>query len=346
MPIDGESLEINDTLLLVNDVQRAFGLGTVRSIAALGGTAARKWSVTTAAGRYVVRIRPPEFAQPGNVRFDHTILLRLAMAGLPVPRPLATPAGEPVLRREGESIEVLSWIEGEPWSAKVAGAAFGVGAFLACFHTVAAGEYPAGKLDQLREDHPDALQSGLDVLIARTVDPDSKRRLESVSILLEQGRRELEASLYASLPHAVIHGDIHPGNLRFLGADVAALYDFDYLSVQARARDLVDALIFFASERSLPLEPDDIRSLTQTFVPNLAASKTVLAGYQSVSRLTDREWRALPLLMRSRWIQMRLRGSRKVPASEQADFVLHNFSTVLDWIQESGPEFFVRLRNG
>lgn len=342
--MDDDSQVAAGTLSFVSDVMQDFGLGSVRSVEALGGTATQKWAVTTSSGRVVVRIRPPEFAHPEKARFDHTVLLRLVAAGVPVPRPLATPAGETLLVRGGDAVEVLSWIEGEPWSAEVPGVAQSVGAFLARFHLALADQRPVGETDQPREDHPDELQPILDTLMAGTVDPADRRRLGLIIDLLDKGRADLEATLYPSLPQTVIHGDFHPGNVRFCGAEVAALYDFDYLAVQARARDVIDALMFFASNRAAPFVPDDIHSLTQTFVPDFSASRAVLDGYRSISPLTDDEWRALPLLMRSRWVQMRLRGSRKVPPSEQTDFVLRNFSTVPDWIQDSGPAFFSRLR--
>ena len=61
---------------------------------------------------------------------------------------------------------------------------------------------------------------------------------------LDAVRSALDEGLYPKLPKAVIHGDIHPGNVKFKGSRVAAVYDFDYLSLQARIRDIVDAIIF------------------------------------------------------------------------------------------------------
>jgi Ser/Thr protein kinase RdoA (MazF antagonist) len=147
------------------------------------------------------------------------------------------------------------------------------------------------------------------------------------------------------LPQAVIHGDIHPGNVRFREASVAAVYDFDYLSPQARCRDLVDALMFFAAERRQAVNPDDIRSLTQPFALNLEWSSWLLDGYQQVSQVTDLEWAALLWLMRSQWLQIRLRGSRKVPREEKLAFVLDGCFELIGWLNYEAEAFFGALRS-
>ena len=123
------------------------------------------------------------------------------------------------------------------------------------------------------------------------------------------------------------------------------MYDFDYLGVQARARDLSDGLILFASRRDDPLDPNEIRSLAQPFVPDLAQYRALLRGYQSVTPLTEQEWRALPLLMRSRWIQIRLRGARKIAEDQRIRFVLHRFFEVIDWLDREADALFRTLKN-
>jgi len=334
-----------DLQKFITEVASAYGLGAVQSIQALGGTATPKWTIKTSDGRYVVRIRPDEFSDASQSTLTHQALIKLADAGLPVPRPLLQSSGETLYNHGNSVIEVLEWIDGDMWIGSSPEAFRNLGVFLAKFHTTLGSDFVNTSEIKLREDHPDALQSLMDTLLARASDEATHEQLSLINNLLQQGRDELENTLYLSLPRAAIHGDFHPGNVRFRAADIAALYDFDYLAVQARSRDIIDALMFFASDRLTLFEPDNIRSLTQPFTPNFTASQVVLAGYQSISPLTSDEWIALPLLLRSRWIQMRLRGSRKVPAAEKLGFVLTDFFAIPNWIQKEGLNFFDQLRN-
>jgi Ser/Thr protein kinase RdoA (MazF antagonist) len=336
---DGERL-----LQCVAEVARAFGLGTPSDIRALGGTATPKFAVQVPEGRFVARLRPAEFADEKLIRFDHEALRRLAEHGLPVPRPLRRADGTSWFHTDQGVFEVLSWIEGEPFRQGDRAAITALGEVLARFHAVFRDDIPAGKEGVLREDHPDLLAVYVEQLRALCWTAEDSAQVEGLVRQLDLVRRQLDQALYPKLPRAVIHGDIHPGNVGFKGASVTALYDFDYLSPQARCRDLVDALMFFASDRRQSINADDIRSLTQPFVPNLQWALWLLGGYQQVSRLTDLEWVAFPLLMRSQWLQIRLRGSRKVHPDEKLAFVMDGFSEVISWLDHEAGNFFAALR--
>jgi homoserine kinase type II len=219
-------------------VLTAFGLETPIDVQRAGGTASLKWVLRTPFRRLLVRVRPDEFADDESVRFDHEVLGRLKKAGLPVPAPLATADGDTWLSLDGRVYEVLEWVDGKPFDEADLDAVHEAGALLARFHRALAEDIPPGKKNRRREDHPDLLEPHLIALRKLTQDADRRRQLDEIARQLDLIRRDLDAGLYASLPHSLIHGDFHPGNVRFRGSAVAAIYDFDYLSVQARTGTL------------------------------------------------------------------------------------------------------------
>jgi Ser/Thr protein kinase RdoA (MazF antagonist) len=329
---------------ILEEVLRSFELGAPTEVRRLGGTATPKFAVRVPLGRFVVRARPAEFAAERFIRFDHECLWRLADRGLPVPRPRRRPDRTSWFATGNSVFEVLSWVEGDFFPTGDRAAIAGIGHFLGRFHLSLSEHIPGGKDGVLREDHPDLLLAYVAQLRELARHPQDLAQVDRLAEQLEIVRHSLDGKLYSRLPKAVIHGDIHPGNVKFKGAEVAAIYDFDYLSLQARCRDLVDALMFFAARRRAPLNPDDIRSLTQPFTLDPEWSSWLLKSYEEVSRLTDLEWSALPWLIRSQWLQIRLRGSRKVRREEKLAFVTDRFSEIIEWLNRHAADFFNHLR--
>jgi Ser/Thr protein kinase RdoA (MazF antagonist) len=336
----------SDPQTAVRQVVDDFALGEPFSIKPLGGTATAKFEVRAPSGRFVVRRRPAEFAAAEMIRFDHESLGRLADAGLPVPRPLARPDGTTWTQSGDGRYEVLSWVEGGEFHEGDRRAVANVGRFLARFHAALAENIPPGKEGFLREDHPDLLAEYVPRIRRLCKTRAQEQGVDFLAHQLELVRENLDRRLWPQLPTAVIHGDVHPGNLKFRDSDVSAIFDFDYLSPQARVRDVVDGLAFFASVRDRVFDTDDIRLLVQPFRPDAELSRVLLCGYEEVNRLEDVEWEALPWLIRSLWIQMRLRGSRKVPSEERAAFVLDRFEEVIAWLEGEAGKFVASLRSG
>jgi Ser/Thr protein kinase RdoA (MazF antagonist) len=328
----------------IHAILAAFSLGEARQVIALGGTATWKCAVECARGRFVVRARPADLSEEKMARFDHEVLWRLVKAGLPVPCPQKRSDGTSWLHIGGQLVEIFSWVEGLPFAWSDLAAVEDLGRFLARFHAALAEDVPPGKEAFLREDHPDLLTKYV-TEIERLCESESQaRQIRQIGEQIELVRENLDCRLWPCLPQALIHGDIHPGNVRFLHSQVAAVYDFDYLSVQARMRDVVDGLMFFAGRRDSLLDPDDIYSLAQPFVLEPDRSRLLLASYRQISTLTEPEWEAMPWLIRSQWCNVRLRGSRKVPPTAKPSFAVNRFFEVIEWLDRFAPTFFRELR--
>jgi homoserine kinase type II len=60
-------------------------------------------------------------------------------------------------------------------------------------------------------------------------------------------RKTQFTKIYNEMPHLVIHGDYHPGNLKFLDGKVIGVFDFDWSKMDIRCFDVAIALLFFCS---------------------------------------------------------------------------------------------------
>jgi homoserine kinase type II len=94
----------------------------------------------------------------------------------------------------------------------------------------------------------------------------------------------LEAGWPRDLPHGVIHADLFPDNVFFLGEKLSGLIDFYFACNDFLAYDLATCLNAWCFERDHAF--------------NLTKGAALLAGYQSVRPLEPAEIAALPLLAR------------------------------------------------
>lgn len=87
--------------------------------------------------------------------------------------------------------------------------------------------------------------------------------------------------------------------------------------------------------------PQSTRPLGGTATPKFAV---LIRGYQEITKLEAPEWEAIPLVLRSLWMQNRLRGSRKVPRDEKLAFALTRCFDVIDWLDHDAAGCMNRLR--
>ena len=319
----------------IGAVLEAFDLGSTRFVRPLGGTATPKFEVEVPRGRFVVRARPGEFATVPMTQYE----------GLPVPSPQLRPDGRSWLVLETMTFEVLSWVDGEYFKRQDLQLLRNLGGCLARFHGSRAAELPIEKDGFVREDDPECLMPYLEQLLRLCRTDREVAQIRQIINQLNLVAEELDRNLRPRLPVAITHGDFHPGNIRFNNSAVSALYDFDYLSKQARLRDVCDSLMFFAAGHDNQLDTDDIVSLTQPYRWDEQRSRILLQGYQELLPLTDIEWEAFPWMLRSIWLQNRLRGSRKLPPEKRLAYVLDKFFEVTEWLDEEAPRCFRRLKS-
>lgn len=293
-------------MLTQYDVERAlqnYDLGTVRSAhPASHGVVNETAFAETSKGRYVVRRNQRKIGR-ASIVLRHRLMAWLRARGFPAPRLITTRSGESSIELDGRIFEVFNFIDGDEFNAERPAHISGTGSILARYHS-AVEDFPHSPAYQGPRYTTQSLPGLIERIMERDVMGDLVEPLNWYDRRASDLRRALPEAVYESLPYVLIHGDVHRDNLIFRGDVVAALIDFDQVTMDARLVDLADAMVDFAVGPA----PHDwypwgvyAGPLDATRVRNL------LEGYNEALPLTDGERAALPVLIEVIWLQGNLR---------------------------------------
>jgi len=211
----------------------------------------------------------------GELPFFLGLLDHLAARRCPVPRTIHDRAGNASREVEGKAVALIEFLPGVSIDEPTPPQARAVGAALAGIH-LASSDFAGQRANGLAPADWQALldecgESGL-----AGIDPE-------LAALVSDSLPRLRAGWPDDLPRATIHADLFPDNVLFLGDEVSGLIDFYFACTDMAAYDLAvtHAAWSFADGG-------------RTFRPDIAAA--LLAGYESVRRLSGAERAALPLL--------------------------------------------------
>jgi len=114
--------------------------------------------------------------------------------------------------------------------------------------------------------------------------PRAGEILPELKTLISDELSFVEASWPSDLPQGVIHADLFPDNVFFIGDRLSGLIDFYFACDDALAYDIAVSLNAWCFEPNCHF--------------NATKSRALLKGYDSVRKLTDTERDALPILAR------------------------------------------------
>ncbi len=287
--------------------------------------------MSCATGDFVLRLYT-NVADPSRQRFEHELLRRLGLAGLPfeVPHPVPSATGDTLRVVDGRLAALFVRIAGEPASeddpiARRVGAA-----------ALADVDAALGSLDRFDEGVPsftgrlDAMHplvGDLDAAAAESgLDADDARRL---AIALGEVT-ELGGPLYASLPQQVTHGDFGFGNLLMHDGAVTGYVDFEHSGWDVRAMDLAVGLYRWPQLGDVAMARCD--EFGRAYCARLALDVAEVA--------------ALPALMRLRagvafvhWTGRRRAGLATADATR---WRARRALLVNDWVERNGAELVAR----
>jgi homoserine kinase type II len=248
----------------------------------------------TSSGHFILTLYEKRVAK-SELPFFLGLMTHLASRGVICPEPMKNRRGEALSELAGRPAVIINFLEGIwPRKANAAHCA-GVGQALAQMH-LAGRDFPMTR--------PNALSvSGWRPLF----DTASARADELQHGLRDFIRTELdflESGVWPkSLPQGVIHADLFPDNVFFLGERVSGLIDFTFACNDMLAYDVAICLNAWCFESDCSF--------------NVTKARAFLGAYGRERELSEAEQNALPLLARGaalRFLLTRLVDFLNVPA--------------------------------
>lgn len=229
----------------------------------------------TAQGAFILTLYEKR-TRPEDLPFFLGLMEHAARKGVACPTPVHDREGRALKTLAGRPAAIVTFIEGVSTRRPRSEHCATVGAELAKLH-LATADYPASR--------PNALTVAGWRPLTAAVGGRADEIAPGLAADLESELAVLEASWPRELPTGVIHADLFPNNVLFLGDAVSGLIDFYFAATDAYAYDLaicINAWCFEADHLSL----------------NVTKSRALIESYAAVRPLSAVELEALPLLCR------------------------------------------------
>jgi homoserine kinase type II len=230
--------------------------------------------VHTSRGHFILTLYEKRVAA-SDLPFFLGLMQHLANRGITCPQPVKSRAGAVLGEVAGRPAAIITFLEGMWIRRPAAGHCAAVGETLAKLHR-AGGDFPYRRANALSVAGWRPLYAAV-AGRCDTIQPNL-----SAALAAELG--EVEANWPGDLPQGVIHADLFPDNVFFLGDKLSGLIDFYFACTDAFAYDLAICLNAwcFESDHSY----------------NVTKGKSLLQAYGAVRPLSAAERQALPLLAR------------------------------------------------
>jgi homoserine kinase type II len=257
------------------DFLKGYDIGELLSYKGIAeGVENSNFLLHTSQGAFILTLYEKRVAA-GDLPFFLSLMAWLAARGVHCPQPAKNRSGAVYGTLAGRPAAIINFLEGMWPRRPNAVHCAGVGDALARMH-VAGRDFPLVRknplsvagwrpLFDLAAARADGVQHGLRDFLARELDV-------------------LEARWPTDLPVGVIHADLFPDNVFFLGDRVSGLIDFPFSCTDILAYDVAICLNAWC------FEPDHAFNVTK--------ARALLNAYGKVRALSEAEQSALPLLAR------------------------------------------------
>jgi homoserine kinase type II len=199
----------------------------------------------------------------------------LAKNGVTCPQPVKNRAGEALGRLAGRPAALVTFLEGISIRHPTARHCASVGGALARLHKAGA---------DFGERRDNALSVGGWIALFRSAEAKTDEVIPGLSVAVSEELNVLKNGWPQDLPTGVVHADLFPDNVFFLGGELSGLIDFYFACTDAFAYDIAICLNAWC------FEPDGSFNITK--------GMALLNGYELKRKLTPEEYAALPILAR------------------------------------------------
>ena len=259
----------------LTDFLSRYQVGELRSYKGIAeGVENSNFLLYTSAGNFILTLYEKRVAA-GDLPFFLGLMEHLAARGITCPQPVKNRQGGVLGKLAGRPAAIVTFLDGLWIRRPNPGHCAAVGEALARLHI-------AGK------DFPDKRANALSVESWRALYAQAKERGDSVRPgLCAEIAKELDAldkSWPRDLPDGVIHADLFPDNVFFLGDRLSGLIDFYFACTDTLAYDVAVCLNAWC------FEPDHSYNVTK--------GRALLRSYANVRALSAAERAALPMLAR------------------------------------------------
>jgi homoserine kinase type II len=271
-----------------------YDLGSVMALKGIAeGVENTNYFLHTTAGYYFLTLYEKRVA-PADLPFFIGLMEHLASRSIICPQPVKNRKGHALGELAGRPAAIVTFLEGISVHRPSVGHCAAVGRALAELHL-------AGRDFKLHRKN--ALNLAGWKKLAESAAPRADEVAPGLAATVAEEIEYLSRAWPADLPRGVIHADLFPDNVFFLGDQLSGLIDFYFACNDLLAYDLAICLNAWC------FEADGSYNVTK--------GKALLSGYVAVRGLSAEELLALPLLARGaalRFLLTRLVDWLDVPA--------------------------------
>ena len=252
-----------------------YAIGPLTSFKGIAeGVENTNYLVHTEGGRYILTLYEKRVARE-DLPYFLGLMEHLAARGISCPLPVRDGQGRMLNELAGRPAALITFLDGVSVRRPGIEHCAGLGQALAKFH-LAGADFPMQR--------PNTLSlAGWQSLFA-AIKPHADEVIPGLAAEIEKELSFLSAHWPGGLPSGVIHADLFPDNVFFLGDRLSGLIDFYFACNDLLAYDIAVCLNAWCFETDASF--------------NVTKARAMLQAYEAARRLTPEELKALPLLAR------------------------------------------------